>query len=155
MESCIAVENGKILVMQVNWYTSGNAMLRHWARGVNVMLLMLYHFCRSQLGSWGRIGTSVPCFSLGFSLLGNFGSSSTVQHIGNEPAWVWCFPEGHVPRDLSVRCSNIHLALCRADLILWLIWMLPKSFCAVSPCQKLCYVIRMALHEISSGASGS
>lgn len=144
----------KIFVMHVNWYTLGNAMLPHWACGVNVMLLMLYHFCWSQLRSWARRSTSVPCFSLSFSLLGSFGSSSRVEHIGKETGWVWCFPQGHVPWDLSVHCSNIQIALCRASLILWLIWMSFKSVCAVSPCQKQ-YVTGMALHEISSGASVS
>lgn len=141
-ESWVTAENGKILVMQVNWYTSGNAVLQHRAYGVNLMLLMLSDFCWSQLGSWAGRSTSVPCFSLSFFVLGSFGSSSTLQHIRREPGWVWCFPQGHITLDLSVHCSNIQMALYRDGLILSDSTNLDGAWnciCSKPPTKAVCY----------------
>lgn len=141
-ESWVTAENGKILVMQVNWYTLGNAVLQHWAYGVNLMLLMLSDFCWGQLGSWAWRSTSVRCFSLSFFVLGSFGSSSTLQHIRREPGWVWCFPQGHMPLDLSVHCSNIQMALYRDGLILSDSTNLDAAWdciCSKPPTKAVCY----------------
>lgn len=107
---------------------------------------MLSDFCWSRLGSWaGRStskSTSVPCFSLSIFVLGSSGSSSTMQHICRELGWVWCFRQGHMPLDLSVYCTNIQMALCKASLILLDSTNLDAAWdclCSKPPTKAICY----------------
>lgn len=97
--------------------------------------------------TWGlELEEVPPCHAspLAFLVLGSSGSSCTLQHICREPGWVWCFPQGHMPLDLSVHCSNIQVALCRADLMLSDLTNLDAAWdclCSNRPPPKQCLLL--------------
>jgi len=119
-ESWVTAENGKIIVMQVNGYTLGNAVVQHQVH----MELIWCCWCVliSAEADWGLELEEVPlCHASPLALL--FWEALVAQahcstFVGSQ-AGFWCFPWGHMLLDLSDHCSSsFQMALCRAGLVL-------------------------------------